>query len=396
MKNNKKSAIFTLIAILVLMIALVGATFAFFRAQQGGTSIHDVSVTSNTTDNLSFIIGNDITFTASEANFYQGGTNVSGSTSAQAVLTPNNNTNQATMNYYMYLNLTSNPTVYSTGNTNEDAELVLQLFDGSNQLVTLPGLGDQVALGNGYGYDITGKEGLIALLNNHEITANGSTTTENWSVVITLVNLNLDQNDNTNKTITGEIIMTKNSVTPIINPESNQQSSVYVYWTDGFRHTQDYTFDEIPELYYYHVDDLMDNFNEFDIIGDGYSISDFPFYIRTDMSTGSPNGHEVCIYDNNHEFCFGPGYWDTDVNTTLLKLEADMEDKLGKDLDCYSFADDINGTSGYLGCEVETSIMCSVEHGDNRVNSIYCQNSDMGYCGISENYGDPYAYCYYA
>ena len=211
-EKKKNSAIITVFGLAVLMVALVGATFAYFRAQQGGTSTQDVSVTSNTTDNLSFTIGNDITFTASEANFYQGGTNISGNATASAVLTPNNKTNQATMNYYMYLNLTSNPTVYSTGNTNEDAELVLQVFDGNNQLVTLSDLGNQVALGNGYGYDITGKTGLLTLLDNHAITANGSTTTENWSVVITLVNLNLDQYDNTNKLITGEVILRKDEV----------------------------------------------------------------------------------------------------------------------------------------------------------------------------------------
>ena len=218
----RKEKIITIASIALLLIMLVGATYAYFRAQGGGTTSRDVSVTSNTTDNLSFSIGNDISFTASTTNFYRNGTNLSGNTTASAILTPNNKTNQATMNYYMYLNLTSNPTVYSTGNNNHDAELILQVFDGSNQLVTLTGLGDQVALGNGYGYDITGVTGLITLLNNHAITANGSTTTENWSIVITLVNLNLNQNDNTNKTITGEIIVQK-----------DEMSRTYAVFQDG-------------------------------------------------------------------------------------------------------------------------------------------------------------------
>ena len=207
--KKKNSTITTVFGLLVLMIAIISTTFAYFRAQGGVATSEDVSVTSNTTDLLSFQINDDISFRVSESNLYEGGNNVSGNATASAILTPNNKTNQATMNYYMYLNLTSNPTVYSSGNTNHDAELVLQVFDGNNQLVTLSGLGNQIVLGNSYGYDITGRQGLITLLDNHAITANNASTTENWSIVITVVNLNVDQLDNTNKTITGEVILRK-------------------------------------------------------------------------------------------------------------------------------------------------------------------------------------------
>ena len=253
MKNEK---ILTIMGITVLCLMLVGATFAFFRGQSSGISTHDVSVTSNTTDNLSFQIGSDISFTANQTNFAQGGNNVSGSTTATAILTPNNKTNTGTMYYYMYLNLTSNPTVYSAANTNHDAELILQVFDGNNQLVTINGLGDQVALGNSYGYDITGVQGLISILSNHAITASGTTATESWNVVITLVNLNLDQIDNTNKTIVGEVILrkdvqldtlriapvvpqtsndtTKGYVETVIEPSFNQNDEIYTIYTVGY------------------------------------------------------------------------------------------------------------------------------------------------------------------
>ena len=347
MDKNKRNTMLTVFGISVLVIALVGSTFAYFTAQQGGTSTQDVSVTSNTTDNLSFTIGNDITFTASEANFYQGGNNVSGSTSAQALLTPNNNTNQATMNYYMYLNLTSNPTVYSTGNTNEDAELVLQVFDGSNQLVTLTGLGSQVALGNGYGYDITGQEGLITLLNNHAITANGSATTENWSVVITLVNLNLDQNDNTNKTITGEIIMTKTAISPSGNT-NNTNNNDYLYWNDDFEGNDYYLF-ESPDDVYPTIAALVTAYG-------ASNFADNPIYIRSTEANGSITGHEVCFYHatTGKEFCLAPNYWvgdaqdEIDGSSTKDKLKDDMEAALGITIasgDCYS-------NSSYAGCYV--------------------------------------------
>ena len=210
--ENKKTNILTIIAIFVLLVMLVGATYAFFRSQTGGTGNISVTATSSTTDNLSFQISNDISFTASTSNFYLGGNNVSGESTATAILTPNNKTNQATMNYYMYLNLTSNPTVYSEDNTNHDAELILQVFDSNNELVTLTGLGNQVALGSSYGYDITGQTGLITILDNHAIVANNATKTETWRVVITLVNLNMNQNENGGATITGEVIMQKDEM----------------------------------------------------------------------------------------------------------------------------------------------------------------------------------------
>ena len=84
-------------SISVLAIILIGSTFAFFRAQQNGTSTNDISAISNTTDNLTFQISNDISFTASTANFYQEINNVSDESIATSTLTPNNKTNQETI-----------------------------------------------------------------------------------------------------------------------------------------------------------------------------------------------------------------------------------------------------------------------------------------------------------
>ena len=208
-----KEKLLTIVGIIVLCIALVGGTFAYFSAQTGGTTSRDVSVTSNTTDNLAFSISNDISFTVTQADFVENGNNKSGSTTATAVLTPNNKTGSATADYYMYLNLETNEIDYSSTNTNEDAELILQVFDSNNQLVTLTGLGSQVTSHNGVtGYDITGLTGFIPLLEPQTITAsNNQAATDTWTIVITMINLLVNQNDNTDKTITGEIILQKNS-----------------------------------------------------------------------------------------------------------------------------------------------------------------------------------------
>ncbi len=211
--ENKKNKIMTLLGIVAILITVIGLTYAFFAPQQGGTTSMNATVTSNTTDLLTFSINRDISFTVTQALFAQNGTNQSGDATATATLTPNNKTGAATMNYYLYLNLQSNPTVYSEANTNEDPELMLQVFDGNNQLVTLTGLGTQKTIKGVTGYDITGVSGLKTLLDNHAISAsNNMATIENWRIVITLINLDVNQNDNTGKEVSAQIIISKEEV----------------------------------------------------------------------------------------------------------------------------------------------------------------------------------------
>ena len=212
--TNKNNKILTIVAIIFLLVMVIGATYAFFEADGGGTTSEDTIVTSNTTDLLTFSINQDISFTVTQAAFGIGGQNQSGDATATAILTPNNKTGAATMNYYMYLNITDNPTVYSSTNTNEDPELMLQVFDGNNQLVTLTGFGTQKTIKGVTGYDITGVTGLKTLLDNHAISASNNTaTTENWRVVVTLINLDVDQNDNTGKTIQANLIIRQDEMT---------------------------------------------------------------------------------------------------------------------------------------------------------------------------------------
>ena len=220
--ENKKNKILTLIAIITILLTLIGATYAFFAAQSGGTTSTNAIVTSNTTDLLTFVINQDISFHVTQADFAQGGNNKSGDATATATLTPNNNTGAATDHYYMYLNIINNGIVYSSTNTNEDPELMVQVFDGSNQLVTCPSLGEQVTIKGVTGYDITGVQGPVALLNNHEIIANNNTAAiENWRVVITVINLDVNQNDNTGKEVTANLVLQKNSMNSI--PQVTEQ-----------------------------------------------------------------------------------------------------------------------------------------------------------------------------
>ena len=106
--NEKKVLALSAIAVITLIVVVIGATYAYFQAQGGGSSDIDASVITSTTDKLSFQVGNGINISASQENFALGMDNVTGSTTASAMLTANNVTNTATRNYNLYLDIKNN------------------------------------------------------------------------------------------------------------------------------------------------------------------------------------------------------------------------------------------------------------------------------------------------
>ena len=145
MKQNISKK-YSLVLIIFLVLITIGLTYSFFANSGNILFSNDAIVTSNTTDLLTFEIDNDIDFEASQQDFVSGGNNKSGYTNARAILIPNNKTGNATMNYYMYLNIENNPIDYSSTNTNDLPELMLQVFDGNNELVTIDYLDEMVML----------------------------------------------------------------------------------------------------------------------------------------------------------------------------------------------------------------------------------------------------------
>ena len=203
--NEKKVLILSAIAVVTLIIVVVGATYAFFTAQGGGSANTNVNVQTNTTDNLSFEVGEAISITANQQNFGQGMGNQAGSTTASATLTANNSTNTATRNYYLYLNITNNDFTYTT--VEETAELILTITDpDGTELQTLDGY-NHVTVEEVTGFDITTANGLITLADNYEISATETPTTQEWNVTVTFINLDSDQQENTDKIFNATLII---------------------------------------------------------------------------------------------------------------------------------------------------------------------------------------------
>ena len=212
--EKKKVKLFSAIALVALALLVVGATYAYFQNQYGAASNADVNVTTYTTDVLTFETGSNISITAGQDDFASGKGNKTGQTFARATLQANNKTNTAIANYYMYLNIETNTFTYTNTGT---PELLLQVIDknSGNPVTSITGL-DYVTVTDGKntsisGFDITTKNGLIALFSNKEISASPKTV-EEYTITITLVNHSFDQNNNTGKNLNGKLIIQKEKI----------------------------------------------------------------------------------------------------------------------------------------------------------------------------------------
>ena len=213
MENKKQAIILSVVAIVALLSLIIGATYAYFQASGNSGSSTNVNVTTYTSDLLTFEIGDDIAVYADQTSFASGKGNATGSTFAKAILTANNKTNEATKNYYVYLNISENTFTYTQNESTP--ELLLTIKDTSgNEITSITGLTHKtVTDGKGAsisGFDITTKGGVITLFDNREITAN-PTKTEEWNITVTFVNYNANQTGNAGKSFNAKLMIQQES-----------------------------------------------------------------------------------------------------------------------------------------------------------------------------------------
>ncbi len=336
MPNKKNKKQYLIIAVATLLVIAIGFTAAYFQAQVGSGASANVTVTTKTTDVLTFSKGNDISITATQANFGSGAGNKTGSTTATASLRANNDTNSATQTYNVYFNITGNNFEYTTSPTNTP-ELLLTITNPSNQAVTsMSGL-TYTTVNGVSGFDITNQRGLIQIASNYSITSSSSSTATNqtWNFTVTLVNLNSDQEANTGKYMTAKAVIQKEAITT-------------AYWNDNFAGTYVYSYPLGQKQTWGDYNDNLTNWTSgspttyptlAQLQSNYANFSNRPVYIKTTTE------HQVCLYYNNHEFCLGVNYWEGTIGVydsaaglaTMNKLQAEMETVLGTSASaCYS------------------------------------------------------------
>ena len=233
-KNEKKVLVLSFLGVLTFIAVVVGATYAYFTAQGGGTGNININAGTATTDNLSFQVGEAISLTANQEDFGSGAGNKSGSTYARATLTANNATNNATRNYYVYLDIESNDFEYTTAD--EQAELLLKVTNPDGTEVTTLGSLERKTSGSGAnqvtGFDITTQTGLITIADNYEITSTG-TVTQDWQIEVIFANLDSDQNANTGKSFSANLIIQEEPMVTSLGNFAEYITQTLYTGTDG-------------------------------------------------------------------------------------------------------------------------------------------------------------------
>lgn len=245
MDNRKNTILLTVIAVATLLVAVVGATFAYFTAQGGGADQTNVTVRTETSSNSSIVVQDSLTLVANQENFGESAAAHLTSTPAATgtiTWTPSTGAASDDLNfcYSVEIDVTENGFEYPTAaNLNDTEESALTQYYNTPELllnitkngtpITGSTSGEVTSLnyetvdaaltgtrGEVSGWDLTGSttSGTYNVTdgtdNIHQITGTaGNASTDNWSAQVTLVNKDIDQQYNTNKTFTASIIFTQ-------------------------------------------------------------------------------------------------------------------------------------------------------------------------------------------
>ena len=216
MENKKNTILLTVIAVATLLVAVVGATFAYFTASGAQGTTGNVTVSTGTAASSEFGVIKALNLYADATTFAQGGKDVTGETTGTVKWTAPGATQEHTPDeaersfcYTAALNITANTFTVSAANTEKLNELEFTAKKGSTVLL------DKVSL-----VDLDTKVGKTGSINipttaggseyTHKLIADaGASLTDEWTITVTLKNLDMNQNENTGKQLTGQIAFTK-------------------------------------------------------------------------------------------------------------------------------------------------------------------------------------------
>ena len=218
-KNKKQALILSIVAVVTLIALVVGATFAYFKAQGGTGSSTEVKVTTYTTDMLTFTTGSAIGLYADQSSFGQEKGSLSGETFAKATLVANNKTNEATDNYYVYFNIENNTFKYTLGEDKPELILTVTGPDG-NEVTEISGLTHTTVSDRENksisGFDVTTTNGLITIANKKTITATPNAE-EQYTLKLTFVNYEGDQTANATSTLSAKVMIQKELIPQVVS-----------------------------------------------------------------------------------------------------------------------------------------------------------------------------------
>ena len=323
MNSNKKQAfILSIVAAVTLIALVVGATFAYFKAQGGTGKSTDVKVTTYTTDMLTFTTGSAISLYADQSSFGQEKGSLSGETFAKATLVANNKTNEATDNYYVYFNIENNTFKYTLGNDKPELILTVTGPDG-NEVTSLPGLTHKVVQDRENksisGFDVTTTNGLITIANKKTITATTDAKEEQYTLKLTFVNYEGDQTENATSTLSAKVMIKKEKISLANICKNGQSLSSCITAMDG-----------IDETLYHHDASLTNGAgdNSYRFAGASDQVNNYVCFGSTTSPCPADNLYRIIgVFDNK------VGENQTEQRVKLIKADYATSALLGTDGD---------------------------------------------------------------
>lgn len=235
MDNKKNTILLTVIAVATLLVAVVGATFAYFTAQGGDAAGTNVVVKTGTAASAAFSVDSSIDIYADATTFASGKVSPTGEATgkvnwkAPGAVTGAEPPSEADRSFCYTVEVTINSNNFVYSQEDNKAELLLNVTKNDTEIKSgITGLtyatvngratsGDTPALVDLKGWDITtvAKETKITIPDTttgakHKLVADaGAEVSDSWKTTVTLVNLDADQNTNTNKTFNATMSFTK-------------------------------------------------------------------------------------------------------------------------------------------------------------------------------------------
>ena len=206
MENNKNSIVLAVVAVATLIVAVFGATYAFFQAAGGTTVAKNVKVTTGTAGSTTFAIANAISINANQTNFASGKSDLTSSTTGTASFTAPSQVGTALdaadlkSCYSVTVNIGSNTFKYTNGST---PELVLNVTKGTTKVINSMDITTKTT-----NVQVPTSSGGTTYVHTLQTTA-GQTITDNWTVQVTFKNLSSNQNSNAGKTFSGTLSFAK-------------------------------------------------------------------------------------------------------------------------------------------------------------------------------------------
>ena len=207
MENRKNTILLTVIAVATLLVAVVGATFAYFTAQGGDDVSKNVIVKTDTSDSAIFTL-EPISITANQTNFGQGDGDQVGTSTGTASFTANSADETSEFCYTLTINVESNDFEYTVGSTTPELVLDVTKDAGTKSSPVKVITAKDVTTQSAGAIKVPTTNGGTDYI--HKITANKSKTVlDTFTITLTFKNLASDQNANTGKTFSGKMIFSK-------------------------------------------------------------------------------------------------------------------------------------------------------------------------------------------